>query len=169
MTQRDFLFAMHQYSKEKFNIKEAAPSLCQSCGECCSDNVQFFKSEIKQLKKKYKKFFRGVETIEANEDTFRLVKKSDNNKGDGQNPCVFFNVKGKLCKVYNDRPLICKLYGQSPIASCGYEGYDLLPPISERERLSTSAKEFSVIAMAQTALEFKNRRDEKKTTPKGCC
>jgi hypothetical protein len=74
MTQRDFLFAMHQYSKEKFNIKEATPSLCQGCGECCSDNVQFFKSEIKQLKKKYKKFFRGVETIEANEDTFRLVK-----------------------------------------------------------------------------------------------
>ena len=58
---KDLLLKVHGFAKEQMpGMAEASREVCMSCGECCSDSVRFFKPEIKQLKVKHKKLFRGV-------------------------------------------------------------------------------------------------------------
>jgi hypothetical protein len=39
MTQKDFLLALHNLSKERFDMKEATPNACLSCGQRVSNGL----------------------------------------------------------------------------------------------------------------------------------
>lgn len=133
-------------------MEEASGHLCRTCGECCSDNVRFFKSDIDLLETAYPDRFKFIELISDNEHEFRLRQKGSKSTGSGEEKCLFFNLKTMACDAYEHRPLICRLYGQSPIASCGYDGLDRLPDESfERFRLSAEAKQASLKRMVQLA------------------
>lgn len=153
---RELLVKVHELAKEQMpKMQEASRKVCISCGECCSDSVRFFKPEIKQLKAKYKKLFRGVDLVDHGNGEYRLFKRKHTDGGSGNYPCVFYDTSSRKCKVYEDRPLICRLYGQSPIATCGYEGLDTLPTdVNERRDLAIMAKEFNIATMTSLSVRY---------------
>jgi hypothetical protein len=102
--------------------------VCESCADCCSDQVPFTKREFKYYKKKYKNLMKGTVLVPHSEKHFYIQKKRRDSK------CVF--LKDNLCQIYEDRPLICQLYGVSPLSQCGLEGLTVCPDRSERNRLS---------------------------------
>lgn len=117
-------------------------SLCLTCSECCNDSVDFWNYEVKDIKKKYKKLFKGVIVESAHEidpEKVRLRKRKNTGTEYGNNPCVFLDVETLKCKVYDVRPDICRRYGSSPIVPCGYEELDVLPEMSERIKLRKDA------------------------------
>lgn len=152
---KDLLLLVHALAKRQLpDFPEVAEEVCMACGECCSDSVHFFKSEIKLLRAKHKNLFLGVRAREVSAGEFVLFRKKHGNGGSGENPCVFYDVDRRRCQVYADRPLICRLYGQSPIAACGYEGLGELPEdTATRRSLSTQAKRSNIAIMAALSVQ----------------
>lgn len=94
--------------------------VCAQCGaECCDVSTPFSKEDIKRIKSKHRKLFRGVTVTPTLAEAFNLHKRNNTQ-------CVFLD-ENKRCKIYEDRPQICKDFGDKPFARCAYNGLDYYP------------------------------------------
>lgn len=77
---------------------------CKNCGVCCfSDPIVIYQEDIVHISKHLKK---PIETIKR-----KYTKPCPGHKGmytfKKTNPCYFYDITSKKCKIYNDRPIVC--------------------------------------------------------------